>query len=148
VDRYVLGPGHDDRDAPFNRDRTEDWAFLVLAAPLDAGTLAIDDRPPEALRGAALAVVGYPGLRPHVLSVSRDCAMAPMGRVPDIIVTDCAAMNGDSGAPLVRIDGDTIAIVGVVAAVTDPGGGLLTLSPPVRLWQDTLDALLEGLNTR
>jgi protease YdgD len=120
VTRYILPPAHDPAGPVFDGAVATDWALLVLDTPLGevAGTLPL--APPGAVGEISLA--GYPGLRPHVLSRAGNCEIRRARQAgAEILTTPCAAMQGDSGAPLLIMTDTGPAVLGVLSAVTPQG---------------------------
>ena len=75
-------------------------------------------------------VGGFSQLRPFVLTADSDCsirATLPSG----LLVHDCAVMNGDSGAPLIRVSGDRIEVLGVHVGSEVIGGIAMPIAVPV-----------------
>lgn len=86
--------------AGFRTPPQHDWAMLVLATP-PAGDIA----PIPLFRGklrlagpGTATLAGFAGLSPDRLSLARDCGQ-PLA-VGGELMAGCAAMPGDSGAPL------------------------------------------------
>lgn len=107
----------------FFTDPSHDWALLVLADPLGE-TLA----PLPLFRGklrlagpGTATLAGYSGLAPHVLSLAQDCGQ-PLA-VGGQLMAGCAAMPGDSGAPLLwdghdGLGNEGLFILGATTAVS------------------------------
>lgn len=116
VRRYVLDPVQDPASRVWRGGVAGDWALLVLDAPLgrQVGTLPLARLAPP----GRLALAGYAGLRPHVLSLAVGCGPAQAGG-PDgaVLVTACPAMRGDSGAPLLVLTDTGPVVLGVLSAV-------------------------------
>lgn len=125
VTDYVLDPVHDPESRDFRGGIAQDWALLMLDAPLGAevGILPLATAPT-----GEIALAGYAGLRPHVLSLARDCGSL---QGADVLVITCAAMQGDSGAPLLTLTETGPAVLGVLSAVAGTGQGPRSLAIPV-----------------
>jgi protease YdgD len=115
--RLVTGPGYD----PLRPDRTRgsDWALLTLAARLGTPdrVLALADGPPPV--GAKIMIGGYSQDHPLVLMDDPDCRI--VGRAADgggrpLLVDDCAATRGVSGAPALVADGKGWRVGGIYVA--------------------------------
>ncbi|MEJ6401450.1 trypsin-like serine peptidase [Yoonia sp. 2307UL14-13] len=132
---YTLPGDQDPTSNSLSPSRASDWALLVLDQPLRA----VHQTHSEEI-GPEPRIAGYPGIRPHVLSVAENCT--PSGEGADIMVlNDCPIMQGDSGAPLVTmIDGQMI-VLGIVSAVRSDGGNIQTLIIPAENWTTALDML-------
>lgn len=110
VVRYVTGA-----DNAAGEPGTEnDWALLVLAAPLEVKVTSVTQ---QAFLAQAPFVAGYSGLRPHVLSVARDCGIPEFDVQPARMIVHCSVMPGDSGAPLLHDTPDGVEILGVVSGI-------------------------------
>jgi protease YdgD len=115
--KLVVGPGYD----PLRPLATlgADWALLVLDRALGPPerTLAIAETPPEA--GTAITTGGYGRDHPLQLMIAPSCQITGLsvdeGKRP-ILLHDCTAIEGDSGAPLLVRSGSGWRIGGVVAA--------------------------------
>lgn len=103
---------------------SQDVAVIRLASPIEA----VAPIPLSAAfrdRRARLRVLSYGGDRPEALSVEADCAM--QGRMGDALITDCDAVPGVSGAPLIApgtgaAGREGAEVVGVVSGVALPKG--------------------------
>lgn len=121
VERYVLAPIHDTKSRSFQLIPAADWALLKLVDPIGqkVGFLQIAQDAPH---GAEIALVGYAGLRPHVLTKAENCQAPHLRQTPELLLTQCASMQGDSGAPLiVEQDGQPF-VLGVMSAIAKRGG--------------------------
>lgn len=137
VTGYRLAPVHDPASRNFRGGIAEDWALLVLEAPLGPG---ITPLPLTGTPAGEISLAGYAGLRPHVLSRARDCGpIQRLGQVTrqvtgqgaEILVTPCAAMKGDSGAPLLTQTDTGPAVLGLLSAVASTPQGPRALAIPV-----------------
>jgi protease YdgD len=133
VERYILDPVHDTRGGDFQHDPPVDWALLVLREPIgrETGFATLSAISPEEMRAAKVVLAGYAGLREHVLSVANDCGSTVYQPEYGLIITGCAAMNGDSGAPLLVLEDGVMNVVGVLSAVAASNAGLQSISVPV-----------------
>ncbi len=101
-----------------------DWAPGLIA--LDAALIrlsVVSGRPetvtpipvaPPPAPGAALSILSYGRDRPEMLSREADCRL--VGREGGLLITDCEATPGVSGAPLLAETATGRALVGVVVA--------------------------------
>jgi protease YdgD len=133
VERYVLDPAHDTRSGDFQRNPRVDWALLVLKEPIgrETGFATLSALSPEEMRAAKVVLAGYAGLREHVLSVANDCGSTVYRPEDGLIINGCAAMNGDSGSPLLVLEDGVMKVVGVLSAVAASKAGLQSISVPV-----------------
>ncbi len=128
AEALTTGPGYDPDDA--DATRGSDWALITLTAPMPAGVplLPLGRRLPTA--GAVAMIGGYARDNPNVLTADTGChvtGFAVDGRGRRLILHDCAAMHGVSGAPLL-VKGDAgWSIVGINVARAGAIGLAVTL---------------------
>ncbi|MGY6410620.1 MAG: trypsin-like serine peptidase [Alkalilacustris sp.] len=103
---------------PRRGDPTHDLALIrfVEPAPESLRPLALASRP--AAVGDRVAVLSYGRDRAQLLQIQRGCTVT--ARRGPVLLTDCEALPGASGAPVVRVGSDGPELVGVVSAVADP----------------------------
>ena len=128
--------------SPYDTDATnrdilwaldKDWALIVLDAPIgrDVGTLPLQ----VAEVGEPAFLAGYTGLRPNVLSVADDCGALTAGSLYGL---RCAAMQGDSGAPVLVHTTDGLSVAGVFSSLTPVDGGIVSIAIPSKAFVDAL----------
>ena len=107
-----------------------DWAVLTLEKPIgrQAGWLGLrrlDDRLLQRLqRGEARALqAGYRRGWTHIMSASLNCAISGFFQGRNGILHSCSISKGDSGSPLLVLDGGKFRVVGlhVINAGTNTG---------------------------
>lgn len=112
------------------RNAVNDWAVLTLEKPIgrQAGWLGLrrlDDRLLERLRrGEARALqAGYRRGWTHIMTVNLNCAISGFFQGRSGILHSCDISKGDSGSPLLVLDGGKFRVVGlhVLNANTDAG---------------------------
>lgn len=132
VKSYRIGSGFDGAKWNDRSNAMHDWALLVLNEALGErlGFLAL---PPEWFDASARAqsskqsapgvaidelvtTAGYPGDRKHVLSLEENCKIVTTANSGRILFTNCVALGGDSGGPILRLKDDKWAIVGLQTA--------------------------------
>jgi protease YdgD len=130
--RLVTGPGYD----PLKPQRTlgADWALLTLASPLGAPDRMLPLRREPLAVGTPVMIGGYGLDHPLVLMADPKCritlhAADPGGR--GLLLEDCAATRGDSGAPVLVRDGKGWAVGGVFVAGSARGGVAVPLAGPL-----------------
>ena len=97
-----------------------DWALITLETPLPVRPVEVRQLPPAAAGNAPhLETAGYAQDRPYLLSLDDGCRIRERAFGGKVLVTDCDSTRGDSGAPLLWRDGDTIRLVGVFSAATE-----------------------------
>ncbi len=129
-ERYILPVAQDPSGRDFRTGPGTDWALLVLAESLGEqvgwlDTLALDpgafDSAPGG--GAPVALAGYSGIRPHVLSIDPDCGPLRSATGGALLLNRCAAMAGDSGAPLLLEGSDGVPrVIALMSGFYDLGG--------------------------
>lgn len=107
VAAYALAPGAKAPDGQHARDPAADWAVLTLAAPIGqaVGTVPLADFGPERHRAdqrqATIYIhAGYSQDKAHTLSMHVGCHIKGFGKDGALVLHDCDATRGDSGAPI------------------------------------------------
>ena len=131
VSDYVLAPQHDPSTNHFSNQPASDWALLRLETSMEGHIVPLSladaievDRTP--------LLAGYPGLRPHVMSVNRDCGTATYDPSALVLRLRCAVMAGDSGAPVLIETPEGLSVVSVLSGVQATSSGPQSLTVPVR----------------
>jgi protease YdgD len=127
ISKFVTGPD-------YKSDSTEtsergDWAILTLAHPpaREIKPLSLADNSPSI--GSRVMVGGFGQPRQFIMTADTDCGVSEI--LPNgLLVHDCAVMPGDSGAPLIRSNGDAIEIVGVNVASARINGTAVKIAVP------------------
>jgi protease YdgD len=125
---YVTGPDYDPQQT--NRSFASDWAILSLTEPLAKENipLALAASPPVV--GDRLMIGGFSQQHPFKMTADTDCQLLQV--LPGgLLAHDCAVMQGDSGAPVLKrnVAGE-IEVVGVAVALAK-GGPRLGLAAPI-----------------
>ena len=110
ISKFTIGPSYKpDRSGTPERD---DWAILKLALPVSAQVkpVLLAEKPLSV--GNRIMVGGFARPRGFVMTADTDCRVRAI-LLNGLIVHDCAVVEGDSGAPLMRENGDMIEVVGV-----------------------------------
>lgn len=132
VKSYRIGTGFDGKKWNDRSNAMHDWALLVLDDAL-GDTLGFLSLPPEwfdttvnlnaakqSAPGVAIdelvTTAGYPRDRKHILSLEEDCKIVTTANAGRILFTNCIALHGDSGGPILRLKDDKWAIVGLQTA--------------------------------
>jgi protease YdgD len=113
ISKFITGPD-------YKSDSTEasergDWAILTLANPStqEIKPVSLANNPPSI--GSRVMVGGFGQPKQFIMTADTDCGVREI--LPNgLLVHDCAVTPGDSGAPLIRSNGDAIEIVGVNVA--------------------------------
>ncbi len=146
IERYILDPVHDTQSRNFRLDPSVDWALLSLKEPIgrETGFAILSLMSPEEMSAAKVVLAGYASLRAHVLSVANDCGSPVYRPERGVIITNCAAMQGDSGAPLLVLENGVINVVGTLSAVVTSRTGVQNMSVPVSAIVPALRAETDG----
>jgi len=98
-----------------------DWAIVTLAEPLASAPVPIRAMPPARLPNDAspgeIALAGYGGDRAFVLSAHKGCTAQIDAPAAGLILHTCDSMPGESGSPLLLLDGGKAWLVGIHSAV-------------------------------
>ena len=107
-----------------------DWAVITLAdrfslKPILWRVIGKTDLP-SAVEPGEVARAGYSQNRPFLLSVHRGCTVKTDVPQPGSLVHQCDSMPGDSGSPILLLNGEDANVVGIHTAVEqsfEPGVG-------------------------
>lgn len=120
---------------------TADIALVRLAAAVPGTLLPFPPATEPAVAGERVAVLSYGSDRPQVPAIEPGCRI--LRRSGGLLLTDCEALPGVSGAPLLRLHAGKAEVVGVVASRLGPEGAETGQAVAV-----ALDSYLEGLQAR
>jgi len=94
-----------------------DWAIIALEQPLAPTAIPIRSMPQADLpdRGgqAEIALAGYGGDHPFILSVHRQCTASTDVPSAGSLTDTCDSMPGESGSPILLLEGDKAWIIGI-----------------------------------
>ncbi len=99
---------------PRRGNPTHDLALIRLGAPAPRAIRPLNPAVQPVAVGEAVAVLSYGRDRPQALSIQAPCTVT--ARHGGLLLTDCEAVPGMSGAPLVRRTPQGPELVGVVSA--------------------------------
>ena len=107
-----------------------DWATLKLTGPPteDIKPLLLADKPAKV--GDRIMIGGFAQVRRYSMTADQNCtvtAILPNG----LLVHDCTVMKGDSGAPVLRTNGETFEVVGIHVASAQIAGDAVQIAVPV-----------------
>lgn len=147
VRSYTLPRWHKIGSDVFHYNPAEDWALLSLEDPIGdtsgflrwSRTAAPGKSLPEK---ATLALAGYPAIRQHALSVDEDCQGAESAP-PDMLILRCAAMAGDSGAPVMMVMHGQKVLVAVFTGSAVSDGNLLGFAVPLSSFATEIEQILD-----
>ncbi len=133
VERYEIDPFHDRESREFRSVASKDWAVLILSEPIGntTGYAELSNVPEQDVANGPISLAGYAGLRPQVLSHATNCGETSFRHGQGVFRSQCAVMQGDSGAPIFVMENGTIKIIAVLSAVAVSGQGLFNIAVPV-----------------
>ena len=158
VSRYTVGSGFNGTKGSLPENMPHDWALLLLVDPIgtEHGFLDIHSnlkssgtsggaRPRIALPSNNIVTAGYPGDRAHILSLEENCQVKNVRARGRVLVTNCTAIPGDSGGPILQQPNGNWVIIGLnVASVrNDTMHGSIVLS--ALAFRDALAAVQKQL---
>jgi protease YdgD len=98
-----------------------DWAIIALETPLSPAAIPIRAMPqadlPDRNGQAEIALAGYGGDHPFILSVHRRCTARMDVPSAGSLTDTCDSMPGESGSPVLLLDGGQAWIVGIHTTV-------------------------------
>src|SRR5262245_13521563 len=97
-----------------------DWAIIALKDALDlkpipVRTIRRADLPSKTEPGE-IARAGYSADRPFLLSIHRGCSAKTDMPQPGYLAHQCDSMPGDSGSPVLLLNGESASVVGIHTA--------------------------------
>ena len=157
VKQYTVGRGFNGTNGSGTDNIPHDWALLLLEKPIgkEQGFLELHEnlrpkgknggRPRIALPSADIVTAGYPKDRSHVLSLEENCSVTGVRARGRILVTNCTAIKGDSGGPILQqYDGEWFLIgLNIASFKSDTSNGSIVLS--ALTFRDTFGAIKRQL---
>jgi protease YdgD len=131
VVRYEVGRGFEAGKGP----QTADWARLQLAEPIPNAPKPLPLAEAEPAPGMAVSLAGYNQDRAQLLIADPSCHVIRAFGSPDggrLIVHDCAATRGTSGAPLLVREESGWAVLGINIAAGRESNLALAVSAMLR----------------
>jgi protease YdgD len=127
ISKFMIGPNYQLDNTVASE--VSDWAILKLTLPATEGIkpLPLAEKPPKI--GDRIMVGGFAQPRRYSMMADTDCSVRAI-LSNGLLVHDCAVMKGDSGAPLMRSNGDTIEVVGVHVASALSNGVAVQIAVP------------------
>jgi protease YdgD len=99
-----------------------DWAIVALEQPLPPAAIPIRAMPradlPDRGGPGEIALAGYGGDHPFILSVHRGCAASTDVPSPGSLTHTCDSMPGESGSPILLLEGDKAWIIGIHSTIS------------------------------
>lgn len=118
---YEIGPGYDPAAAA--KTPASDWAVLTISTSLGEEVRPLDLTRGPIMKNAPVMLPGFAQDHAFVVTADTDCHIVGTYEAGSLIVSDCFALHGDSGAPIIAADADgKFHVVGVQTAVAQIGG--------------------------
>ncbi|WP_286830362.1 MULTISPECIES: trypsin-like serine peptidase [Kordiimonas] len=152
VERYFVPKGFDGRLGAEHKNLPFDWALLTLEDPIGEteGFLELHENFREGsthtgplLATTEILAAGYPRDRAHILSIEENCNIQTALYGSRVLVTDCLAIEGDSGGPILQEVAGGYVIVGIQTASTQVGRTRGTMGVSALAFRDRLQAARE-----
>lgn len=123
VQSYVLAPGAESPQGKQERNPSTDWAILTLTESIGqvVGVVPLADFGPErSMADQQISTIyilaGYSQDKAHTLSMHVNCRIKGFAKDNTLVLHDCDATRGDSGAPILAKRGDYYEVVALHAA--------------------------------
>ena len=101
VAHYEIGPGYD--PAAVTKAQASDWAVLTISASENDNIQPIYLANDLALENADIMLPGF--AQDHAFAMTADTNCHLVGYSGSLMVSDCVALPGDLGAPIIAADG-------------------------------------------
>jgi protease YdgD len=100
-----------------------DWAIVTLgaslpSAPVPIRVMSAAKLPDDGAGKGEIALAGYGGDHAFVLSMHKGCTAQTDAPAEGLIVHTCDSMPGESGSPILLLDGDKAWLVGIHTGVS------------------------------
>jgi protease YdgD len=123
----------------------DDWALMELDRDLDVEPMALSHRSFQQMRKAAedgeLTIAGYNGDYAEILTQDQGCRLVAQAEGGKLLLHDCDATYGSSGAPLLLITPGGAEIVGLQSAIVEmEDGRSFGAAVPVAAFRKTVDS--------
>lgn len=123
VASYVLAPGAESPEGKHERNPSADWAVLTLTEDIGhaVGAVPLADFGPArfmADQGKSTIYIhaGYSQDKAHTLSMHVNCHIKGFAKGDTLVLHDCDATHGDSGAPILAKEGNHYEVVALHVA--------------------------------
>jgi protease YdgD len=121
IGHYEIGPGYD--PAAVAKNLTSDWAVLTISTLVGEEFRPLELADAPLVKNAPVMLPGFAQDHAFVVTADTDCHIVGMYEGGSLIVSDCVALHGDSGAPMIGADADgKFHVVGVQTAIAQIGG--------------------------
>ena len=123
VASYVLAPGAESPQGKHERNPSTDWAVLTLSESIGqaVGVVPLADFGPDRFtfdqqKSTIYIHAGYSQDKAHTLSMHVNCHIKGFAKDDTLVLHDCDATRGDSGAPILAKRGDHYEVVALHVA--------------------------------
>jgi protease YdgD len=125
--KFTIAPDWNAKAATTEENLVNDWAVLLLDQKLDIEPIPVSELGFDAINKAAkegeLTIAAYNGDYGQILTRHKGCDLAGENRDGSLLLHECDATYGASGAPLLLVTEDGAEIVGVQSAVIETNDG-------------------------
>jgi protease YdgD len=129
IANYLIEPNYQPQQA--GKSISSDWAILVLGEPFASDTTPLPLADGPSVAGERIMIGGYSRQHPFKMTADIDCRLQDV-MLGGLLVHDCAVMQGDSGAPLLRRTGETsVQIIGLQVATRELMGSKVGFALPI-----------------
>src|SRR5215472_8123364 len=99
-----------------------DWAIITLEQPLPQEPIPVRAMPqadlPDRDGQGEIALAGYGGDHPFVLSVHRGCTVSTDAPSAGVLTHTCDSMSGESGSPILLLEGEKVWVIGIHSVIS------------------------------
>ena len=118
---YKIGPGYD--AAAKAKILGSDWAVLTLPTSVGDDIRPLDLAAGPLAKNTSVMLPGFAQDRALVMTADTECSVVGTFESASLIVSDCTALRGDSGAPIIaKVAADKFDVIGVQTATARIGG--------------------------
>ena len=120
VTHYEIGPGYD--AAAVTKAQASDWAVLTISTSGDDNFKPIYLANDLAVKNAVVMLPGFAQDHAFAMTADTNCHVGGTYESGSLMVSDCVALHGESGAPIIAADGTgNFHVVGVQTAIVRIG---------------------------
>ena len=125
-----------------------DWALVELERSLDIEPVELSVRPFQEMKEAAadgeLTIAGYNGDYAEILTQDSGCRLMAKAENGKLLLHDCDATYGSSGAPLLLVTTDGAEIIGLQSAIVElEDGRSLGAAVPIEAFRKAVERITE-----
>jgi V8-like Glu-specific endopeptidase len=122
--RIVVHPGYEPTQTVSDKNVSTDLAIVELAVPMNANGILPFERQNQPSVGQKMVVVSYAHDRSDAPSIEDECHV--LVRQARVIIANCSADFGASGAPMFVYEGGVPKIASVVSAKAQMNGAIVS----------------------